>query len=163
MAKILLVDDDPLLIRMYQKKFELDGHQVITASDGNLLFDQLNNFKPEVILLDVMMPELNGLETLKKLKADEKHKSIPVVMLTNVGSSEKDSEAALEAGAVAYLVKASYTPKEIVQKVNEIISGYTHEVLQVKTKIKPASNEDSQHLNQDKIESDKVQVTVEDL
>lgn len=136
MANILLVDDDPLLVRMYQTKFESDGYTVQTASDGLSAIDKLKEYKPDLILLDVMMPKMNGLDVLKKLKSQAETKGIPVVMLTNVGSSDADEAVGLELGAVAYLVKANYTPKEVVQKVKEILGGYKREIPNVKTVIK---------------------------
>ena len=138
MAKLLLVDDDSLLVRMYQTKLEGEGHQVETADNGLAMFEKLGEYKPDLVLLDVMMPQMNGLEALTKLKNTPSLKSIPVIMLTNVGSSEEDSRQALELGAVSYLVKSDYTPKEVVQKVKEILKGYTRELPQVKTIIKPA-------------------------
>lgn len=136
MANILLVDDDPLLVRMYQTKFKSEGHNVKTASDGEQAITKASEEKPDLILLDVMMPKMNGLDVLKKLKGNTGTKSIPVVMLTNVSSSEADEAAGLELGAVAYLVKANYTPKEVVQKVKEILSGYKRDIPDVKTAIK---------------------------
>lgn len=136
MAKILLVDDDPLLVRMYQTKFESEGHAVKTASDGAKALDEVKTVKPDMILLDVMMPKMNGLDVLKHLKADETTKKIPVVMLTNVSSSDADEQKGLELGAVAYLVKANYTPKEIVQKVKEILGGYTRDIPKVQATVK---------------------------
>lgn len=136
MAKILLVDDDPLLVRMYQTKFELDGNKVITADDGEVALQKAEEYKPDIILLDVMMPKMDGLQVLKTLKNNSVLKNIPVVMLTNVSASYSDTESGLELGAVAYLVKSNYTPKEVVQKVKEILSGYTINLPKVKTKIK---------------------------
>lgn len=136
MAKILLVDDDPLMVRMYQTKFELDGNQVSVAGNGEECLSKIGSFKPDLILLDIMMPVMDGLNTLKKLKENSETKSIPVILLTNVSGSESDTNRGLELGAVAYLVKANYTPKEVVQKVKEILAGYVREVPEVKTKIK---------------------------
>lgn len=136
MAKILLVDDDPLLVRMYQTKFELDGHKVITAGNGKVALEKAEEYKPDIILLDVMMPIMDGLETLTKLKETENLKKTPVVMLTNVSASDSDTAKGLELGAVAYLVKANYTPKEVVQKVKEILQASVKEVPEVKTQIK---------------------------
>ena len=136
MAKILLVDDDPLLTRMYQTKFNSEGHVVENASDGVKALEMVGQVKPDLILLDVMMPRMNGLEVLTKLKANPATKSIPVVMLTNVSASEADEEKGLELGAVAYLVKANYTPKEVVAKVKEILGGYKREIPEVKTQVK---------------------------
>lgn len=132
----MLVDDDPLMVRMYQSKFESEGNKIIVAEDGVTALSKIADEKPDLVLLDVMMPKLNGLEVLKRLKKDEDTKSIPVVMLTNVGSSDEDETKGLELGAVAYLVKADYTPKEVVQKVKEILSGYKRDIPEVKVKMK---------------------------
>lgn len=136
MAKILLVDDDPLLVRMYQKKFELDGHEVKTVSDGEKVQTETYSFKPNLILLDIMMPKVNGLEALKKLKKDEKTKTIPVILLTNLGGTQADIDQGLELGAIAYLVKSNYTPKEVVEKAKEILQATVREVPKVKVKLK---------------------------
>ena len=68
MAKILLVDDDPLLVRMYQTKFELDGNEVATCGDGDEAIEKLKTFAPDMVLLDIMMPKKDGLTTLKEIK-----------------------------------------------------------------------------------------------
>lgn len=136
MAKILIVDDDPLLVRMYQTKFEGDGNEVVTASDGHEGLEKVASEKPDIVLLDIMMPKMDGLETLRRIKADASIKTTPVIMLTNVSSSEADSNEGLELGAVAYLVKADYTPKEVVQKVKEILAAYKRELPKVEVAIK---------------------------
>lgn len=136
MTKILLVDDDPLMVRMYQKKFEVDGYEVETAINGEEGFNKAKKIKPNLILLDIMMPKLNGLETLKKIKEDKDIKNIPVILLTNLGGSQEDAEKGLSLGAVSYLIKANYSPKEVVDKVKEILAGYTRDIPSVKTQIK---------------------------
>jgi DNA-binding response OmpR family regulator len=136
MPKILIVDDDAVMVRMYETKFALDGYEVITANDGADVIHMAKNHLPNLILLDVMMPKVDGLQTLNLLKKNLTTKQIPVIMLTNVGSSEEDAQKAMEMGAVAYLVKANYTPKEVAQKVKEIMNAYTRELPKVKVKIK---------------------------
>lgn len=133
MAKILLVDDDLLLVRMYQRKLENDGYIVTTASNGIDALQKLFEFSPDLILLDIMMPKMNGLEVLTKIKENPQTKDIPVIMLTNVGGSDEDIERGLELGAVAYLVKARNRPAAVVEKIKEILSGYVHEIPQVKS------------------------------
>ncbi len=135
MAKILLVDDDPLLVRMYQKKLENDGYTVATADDGNVALLKVAEFKPDLMLLDIMMPTVTGLEVLKKLQENEETKKIPVILLTNVSGSEADIETGLGLGAVAYLVKAGNRPSVVVSKVKEILGGYVREIPKVKAKI----------------------------
>jgi DNA-binding response OmpR family regulator len=132
MAKILLVDDDALLVRMYQKKLENDGYEVATADDGDVALTLVGEFKPDLILLDIMMPKVNGLQVLTKLKENKETSNIPVILLTNVGSSDEDVNRGLELGAVAYLVKAGNRPVVVVEKVKEILAGYVHELPKVK-------------------------------
>lgn len=136
MAKVLLVDDDALLVRMYQKKLENDGYEVATAQDGDVVLAKVSEFKPDLILLDIMMPKVDGLKVLSKLKENKKTSKIPVILLTNIGGSDEDINRGLELGAVAYLVKASNKPAEVVAKVKEILAGYVHELPKVKAIIK---------------------------
>ncbi len=140
MAKILIVDDDKLMVKMYQGKFEDDGFEVAVAVDGQAGFDTALEFKPDLILLDIMMPKVDGLEMLKKLKNNEAAKNIPVILLTNVGGSDEDVERGLSLGAVAYMVKAHYDAKDVVKKVKEILGGYVHELPKVKVTIKDKGN-----------------------
>lgn len=132
MAKILLADDNPLLVRMYQKKLENDGYEVVTADDGDMALAKVNESKPDLILLDIMMPKVNGLQVLAKLKENNETSNIPVILLTNVGGSDEDVNRGLELGAVAYLVKAGNRPAVVVEKVKEILGGYVHELPKVK-------------------------------
>ncbi|OGF99122.1 hypothetical protein A2Y99_02610 [Candidatus Gottesmanbacteria bacterium RBG_13_37_7] len=124
MAVILIVEDDPLMSRMYQKIFSFEGYQVETATDGEQGLEKARNLKPTLILLDIMMPKMNGLQVLEKLKADPDLKKIPVVMLTNLAGSQ-DAETALSKGAVKYIVKSEYEPKQVTNMVKEILAGYT--------------------------------------
>lgn len=135
MAKILLVDDDQLLTRMYQKKLENDGYIVATAENGVDALQKLIDFTPDLILLDVMMPQMNGLEALKRLKENAQTQNIPVIILTNLGASEEDIQRGLELGAVAYIVKASNRPAVVVEKIKEILGGYVRELPRVKSTI----------------------------
>ncbi len=125
MNKILLiVEDDPLMSRMYQKIFTFEKYEVEMASDGEEALGLVSKFKPTVILLDVMMPKMNGLEVLARLKANPETKSIPVIMLTNL-AGQQDAEAALAKGAVKYIIKSEHDPKEVSDMVEEVIAGYT--------------------------------------
>lgn len=126
MAKILIVEDDSLLIRMYQKIFESEGYQVELAINGEEGLDKARVSIPTLILLDVMMPKMNGLQVLKQLKAEANTKDIPVVMLTNL-DGERDAEQALSEGAVKYIIKSQYKPKEIEEMVKQILAGYTRD------------------------------------
>lgn len=126
MTKILITEDDPLMSRMYQKIFTFEGFEVTMAGDGQDGLDKIRAEKPTLVLLDVMMPKLNGFEVLKKLKNDPETKSIPVIMLTNL-SSPQDAENAMLMGAVKYIVKSEHDPKEVADMVKEILAGYTRD------------------------------------
>src|SRR5260221_7632427 len=112
MAKILIVEDDPLMIRLYQKVFKFEGYDVEVASNGEEGLEKVRSFVPTLILLDIMMPKMNGLQVLDKLKADDDTKKIPVVMLTNLAGSQ-DAETAIAKGAVKYIIKSELEPKDV--------------------------------------------------
>jgi len=124
MTKILIIEDDPLISRMYQKIFTFENYEVVMASDGEEGLTKARAEKPTLILLDIMMPKLNGLEVLERIKADPELKNTPVVMLTNL-SGQNDAETALSKGAVKYIIKSEHNPKQISDMVKEIITGYT--------------------------------------
>jgi len=105
---------------MYVKIFEMRGFKIRAEYDGEAGLAAVKEAKPDIILLDIMMPRLNGLEVLDALKGDEATKSIPVVMLTNL-SDQKQQKAALEAGAIKYLVKSDFDPDQTVEVVKEIL------------------------------------------
>src|SRR6266581_614195 len=124
MPKVLIVEDDPLMSRMYQKIFTFEKYEVEMAGDGEEALAKIPAANPTIVLLDVMMPKMNGLQVLEKLKADPATKHIPVVMLTNL-AGQQDAETALSKGAVKYIVKSEHEPKEVADMVKEIIAGYT--------------------------------------
>ena len=126
MAKILIVEDDPLMRRLYQKIFTFEKYEVEMAEDGEEGLDKARKSKPTLILLDIMMPKMNGLQVLEKLKADPDLKKIPVVMLTNL-AGQKDAETALAKGAVKYIVKSEYEPKQVADMVKGVLAGYTRD------------------------------------
>ena len=122
MGYILLTEDDALLIRLYQKKLSIDGFDVRVAENGLEALDIVKEEKPDLILLDIMMPKMNGLEVLKKLKSKAKTKHIPIIVLSNM-SGGNDPDVALEMGAAAYLVKSDNPPDVVVAKVKEILTA----------------------------------------
>jgi CheY-like chemotaxis protein len=126
MAKILIIEDDPLMVRMYKKIFEFEKYEVETAMDGEEGLEKVSSSKPTLILLDIMMPKMNGMQVLEKLKADPATKQIPVVMLSNL-SGQTDAETALKMGAVRYVVKSEYKPEEVTKIVKGILAGYTRD------------------------------------
>ncbi len=118
--KILLVEDDPDQILIYQSKFELEGFFLIVADNLARTMDFALNDKPDLILLDLLLRNENGLDILEKLKQNSKTKKIPVIVFTNF-DTEKSQDRALKLGAIDYIVKAKVTPSEIVEKVRRII------------------------------------------
>jgi DNA-binding response OmpR family regulator len=122
-GKILLVEDDLFLRDMYVQVLKSQGFTVLTADDGEagLSLGQ-NNTDAKLMLLDIMLPKLHGIEVLKQLKANPATKNLPVAMLTNL-TEENVMKEALSLGAVAYLIKVRFTPPEIINKVKELIAG----------------------------------------
>jgi two-component system alkaline phosphatase synthesis response regulator PhoP len=116
MTKILIVEDDLQISNMYQKKFQIDGWNPILAYDGKQGLDKALVEKPDLILLDIIMPEIDGLTVLKRLKKDPRTKKIPVIMLTVLKDDEKIGRA-MKLGAADYLVKSSLTPSQVADKI----------------------------------------------
>ena len=117
---ILIIEDEEMLSSMYKVKFDNEGYQVLTATDGVSGLDLAAKDKPDLILLDIIMPKLDGFAVLKKLKTDPATKTIPVVLLTNLGQDE-DLKRGKELGAAGYLIKANNTPSEVINKVKNFI------------------------------------------
>ena len=122
MAKILIIEDDMVLVRMYTKKFEHDGYQVVAAYSGGEGLVAAPREKPDCILLDIMMPGVDGFSVIKTLKQDPLTRNIPIVILTNLGTSGIFIEEAKRLGVKDYLVKYKTGSKEVVQIVEKTIS-----------------------------------------
>jgi DNA-binding response OmpR family regulator len=118
--KILVVEDDPVLGVMYKTKLEAEGYEITLAVNGadGLTMAQQNSF--DIVLLDVILPQLDGFSVLAELKANEITKNVPVIMLTNLSTTE-DKEKGLAMGAADYLVKAEYTPEQLSEAINKYI------------------------------------------
>lgn len=118
--KVFIVDDDPFILDMYVMKFTAAGFALETAIDGKGALEGIKKSQPDIVLLDVIMPIVDGFEVLQKLKQDSATKKIPVVLLTNLGQKE-DTEKGFQMGAIDYIVKAHFTPSEVVEKVKQIL------------------------------------------
>ena len=118
--KILIVEDEEMLSTMYKVKFENEGYEVFTASNGTDGLAIAVQHPLDLILLDIIMPKIDGFAVLKKLKENAKTKSIPVILLTNLGQDE-DISRGKELKAAGYLIKANNTPSEVVAKVKDYI------------------------------------------
>ncbi|MEX0616345.1 MAG: response regulator [Candidatus Woykebacteria bacterium] len=119
MSKVLLVEDDSLMVKMYNMKFTHDGFQVETALDGEEGLQKVKDTKPDVIVLDIMLPKMSGTEVLEKIKGDSETKDIPVIVLTNLNVSEEDVKKCKSLGAKEIFMKTDVTPQEIVDKIRE--------------------------------------------
>jgi len=117
---ILFIEDEPTLQKTVGQVLEQEGYQVKKALDGELGLKLAKEFKPDLILLDLILPKLDGFGVLEELKKDPATKDIPVIILTNLESSA-DVEKALSLGATTYLVKANYELEEVVQKIKEML------------------------------------------
>ena len=115
---ILLIEDDPIILRMYSTKLKNSGYEVREAVDGQEAIEILNSFKPDVILLDLMLPKLDGFGFLQKAKPVLGN--TPVIILTNF-SQDTDKNKARELGAVDFLVKADITPQDVVNTIQKHI------------------------------------------
>lgn len=115
-AKLLLIEDDITLVKMYQRKFTSDGYEVDVAFDGMEGLQKATETKPDLILLDIMLPKLDGLALFKKMRSQPNTFRTPVILLTNFGQEDAVFEC-FKLGAVDYLVKADVTPQQVVQKV----------------------------------------------
>lgn len=121
MPKILLIEDEESLRDLYTKILSTKNYEVETAADGEAALSVLKVFRPDVIVLDIVMPHYNGVEILKILKNDSELKSIPVVMLTALSEMRKITEC-LDMGAVGYITKDN-TIEQIVQRLNLLIES----------------------------------------
>lgn len=118
--KILWVEDDDFLAGMIAKKLLSIGVEFERATDGESALNNVNTNKPDIIMLDIMLPGISGIEVLQKIKENQDTKNIPVVMLSNLSQSD-DLEKAKELGASKFLVKASMTLDEIVSEMENIL------------------------------------------
>ena len=114
MTKIILVEDDDFLIDVYKVKLEKEGFEVEVIKDGAKAFERIKEVKPAVVLLDIVLPNLDGREILKILKNDPETKNIPIIVLSNL-AQEEEIQKSMELGAAKYLVKAQFIPSEIIQ------------------------------------------------
>jgi CheY-like chemotaxis protein len=120
MAKILIVEDDKFLRELIVRKLKKEGYEVFEVGDGEEGLKKIKELKPDLVLLDLILPTIDGFEVLAKKKEDPEIKKIPTIVLSNLGEKE-DIEKGLKLGAIDYLVKANFTPQEIIQKIKNIL------------------------------------------
>ncbi len=124
MKKILFIEDEPTLQKAVGKFLENEGYEIKSAIDGELGVKMAKDFQPNLVLLDLILPKMNGFEVIEELKKDDATKNIPIIVLTNLEGSA-DVEKAISLGAKNYLVKANYELSEIVEKIKETLKQQT--------------------------------------
>lgn len=119
-AKVAIIEDDQAISQMYRFKFEAEGYEVETAENGKLGLELIEQMKPDIVLLDLMMPEMTGDEVLAKMRASSWGKDIKVVVLTNMGEQEIP-ESVKKLGVSHVILKAAMTPRQVAEVVkNEL-------------------------------------------
>ena len=118
--RILLIEDDAFIAQLYGLKFKQTPYEFILAKDGDEGISLAKEDKPDLILLDIILPKNNGFTILENLKKDESTKNIPVILLTNLGQQE-NIQKGMTLGAVDYIIKAHHTPQEVVEKVRPFL------------------------------------------
>ncbi len=120
MTKIAIIEDDPTISQMYRMKFEADGFEVQLADNGKRGVGLVESFLPDIILMDLQMPEMGGAEALAVIRKKDWGKNIPVIILTNLGEEEAP-KGIRSLGIESYIVKAELTPRQVVDRVREVL------------------------------------------
>ena len=121
MAKhIFLVEDDQYLVDIYVTKLEKEGFKVDLARDGQKALDFLEKNKPDLLILDIIVPNVDGWEILRRIRKKEKFKNLPVIILSNL-NQKREVMKGIDLGATKYLIKAHYTPSEILEEVRKML------------------------------------------
>ena len=121
MTKIAIIEDDPVINQMYRMKFEADGFDVQVADNGKRGVALVEEFQPDIILLDLQMPHMDGAEALTEMRKYDWGKDIPVIILTNLGQEEAPKELQ-NLNVHSYIVKAELTPRQVVERVKEALA-----------------------------------------
>ena len=118
-AKVLLVDDDPVILKLLQVNFEMEGYTVLTASDGVEGLEKARAERPDIVLLDIMMPRMDGLQVTKELKSSDDTKEIPIILLS-AKAQASDVQTGRDVGADDYLTKP-FDPLELLDRVGDLL------------------------------------------
>ena len=119
MKKILIAEDDPFVSNAYRVKLTKEGFETKMVKDGNELLKQLENYIPDLVILDLVMPNKDGFETLKELKKNQTWKNIPIIIASNLGQNE-DIEQGMRLGANDYIVKTELSLKDLITKIKTL-------------------------------------------
>ena len=120
MKKIAIIEDDLTISQMYRMKFQSEGFKVGLAGDGETGIDLVKTFEPDAILLDIQMPDTDGIEVLKYIATKPKLRSIPVIVLTNLGKEEVSEELS-RYKVHSYMLKADLTPRQVVDRIKQVL------------------------------------------
>lgn len=118
--KILIVEDEMVHLNVMKAKLEYEGYEVVTATDGETGYNMLDSVKPDLVLLDIMLPKMNGFEYLAKAKAEGKIEKIPIIVVSNSGQPV-EIDKAIKLGAKDYLIKAEFNPADVLAKAETIL------------------------------------------
>lgn len=122
MIKVLFIEDDKTILELYRSEFLKEGFITAEATNAEEGLSKTKSYHPDIILLDLVMPNKGGFDVLERLREDPKLVKIPVVILTNISADVEDLMKS--PNVVAYLLKVEYTPDKIVQKVREVLASY---------------------------------------
>lgn len=120
MSKIYIVEDDPMLVEIYEKKLTDSGFEIKVAANGSVIKDELLAWKPDLVLLDVVLPDMDGFEILEIIKKEPSIKDIPVYIFSNL-SAEEDIKRATDLGAAGFLTKSNFTPTQLTEEIKRIL------------------------------------------
>lgn len=120
MTKILVAEDDKFLKNVYINKLQKEGFEVDLAADGESAYEKVGSFKPDLIILDIMMPKISGLDVLRKIKENDEYKNIPVILATNL-DKEEDKKKGMELGAADYLIKSDISISDVVDRIRKYL------------------------------------------
>ena len=120
--KILIIEDEKFLLEMYEMRLKAAGFEVLSAEEGKIGIHLAVENKPDLIVLDIVLPEMSGYEVLRMLKSDPDTKDIPVLVFSNLGQQE-EIQKGLELGADNYVVKTEVTPSQLVKKIVKMLGG----------------------------------------
>lgn len=123
MKNILLVEDDPILLNMYQTKLAMQQYAVVTAVDGDEGLQLALSKHPDLILLDIAMPKMDGLTMMENLRKDDWGKTVPIIILTNFEANDRILRGIVTHHPAYYLLKSEATPQGVIDKINEVIEA----------------------------------------
>jgi len=118
MKKILLAEDDPFLIDIYETKLKESGFELEVVSDGSEVLSRAKEIKPDIVILDIVLPQMDGWEILKSLRSEKSLEDLKIIILSNLGQKE-EVEKGFALGATGYLIKAHYTPSQVVEEIKK--------------------------------------------